>query len=118
MAVISNGRNRVVPAETHFWLKPRLWTMYSGSLTLAVFSSSIFQIAISFPFEASYARRQNSITSGLRLLGPEASCFDLSFARNTFSATCLSSEVKIVRDVVDLDQCISNDDGSMRYSFQ
>ncbi|KAH7111779.1 hypothetical protein B0J11DRAFT_585788 [Dendryphion nanum] len=65
-----------------------------------------------------HTRRQDSIASGLQLLGPEARCFDFSFEVNTFRATCFSSELLIVRDAVNLNQCISNDDdGNMQYQF-
>lgn len=69
------------------------------------------------PVALTHARRQDTVIANFQLLGPNADCFDFSFDRDTFSATCVSDKGTPAFSKIDLDACIANDDGNMVYRF-
>jgi hypothetical protein len=77
--------------------------------------SVISQLAVSSPTIQTLAQRQDTVRANFQLLGPNADCFDFSFDSNTFSATCISVDGIPVPSSVNLDACITNDDGNMVY---
>jgi hypothetical protein len=73
----------------------------------------ISQLAASSPIIQNLAQRQDTVRANFQLSGPNADCFDFSFDSNTFSATCISVGSIPVSSSVNLDACITNDDGNM-----
>lgn len=59
--------------------------------------------------------RQDTALADFQLLGPNADCFDFSFDRNTFSATCISINGTPSSSGINLDACITNNNGNMAY---
>ncbi|KAF1964749.1 hypothetical protein BU23DRAFT_52105 [Bimuria novae-zelandiae CBS 107.79] len=86
---------------------------FNSTLLLSVIPNLVF----SSPLAPTLARRQDTVIANFQLLGPDADCFNFSFDGNTFSATCVSVEGTPAFSRIDLDACITNDNGNMVYRF-
>jgi hypothetical protein len=90
----------------------------SRASKVAVLLSVISQLAASSPIIQTLAQRQDTVRANFQLSGPNADCFDFSFDSNTFSATCISVDSILVPSSINLDACITNDDGNMVYGSE
>jgi hypothetical protein len=79
-----------------------------GFMSQLVFSTRIQNLA----------RRQDTVMANFDLLGSDADCFDFSFNSNTFSATCVSDAGIPVSTSINLDACITNNNGNMVYKSE
>ncbi|KAH7111849.1 hypothetical protein B0J11DRAFT_585777 [Dendryphion nanum] len=87
----------------------------SRAFNPAILLSVIPQLVFSSPTTPAPARRQDTVIANFQLLGPNADCFDFSFDSNIFSATCVSVNGIPAFSRINLNACITNDNGNMVY---
>lgn len=81
----------------------------------ALLLSVIPTLGLSSGIIPSIARRQDSTFADLQLLGDNTDCYNFNFNGNAFEATCVSVSGTPATSKINIDACITNDNGNMVY---